>query len=100
MLKHWSIWPTIAGLIIGTALYFSVPGHADPAENLALSVCAAIENNPTADTVSKIGTILMGHGLTPREAASLVVASVETYCPAYMPVLAAASGGAAAGTTV
>lgn len=36
MLKHWSIWPIIAGVIIGSALYFSVPANADTIADAAL----------------------------------------------------------------
>jgi hypothetical protein len=67
---------------------------ADPGQKLADTICTAVDNWPTFDTLAAVGLALMDKGASAEEAATAIVISIHNYCPRNLPLLEryAASG--------
>lgn len=83
--------------LLGAALFFSAPqaradGFIDSAEmdystRWADSICAAIDLDPSEETVMRIAMIIMDEGYEPDSAADIVNYSVGEWCPRNGPLL-------------
>lgn len=106
IINHWAIWPTIAGLLIGGALYGASDARADGKldgieTDYAITygpvaICPVIDKYPTPAGVFGVLRGIQGDGFAPDSAVDIVNASVYEYCPRHFPLLQAM--GRAAGS--
>lgn len=71
------------GVVLAAQLY-------EPEANAGMddSICAMLTARPSEHSVEAIGIALMGKGgLSPKEAAGVVITAVQDQCPQYMPLL-------------
>lgn len=96
MKLHWSIPVVTASAIFRAALYFSVPGHADPITQPVINytasqgnnVCASLDDSPTLPRVTAVlDAIQRDSGFPGLQTAQVLVLSVNTYCPRHEPLL-------------
>jgi hypothetical protein len=78
------VWGALAGLVIGSGALFKA--HADP-DAVPYAVCAELGTHPNIFTVSRVLEEIEASGLTVKQAASVVVESVTSTCPQYVPLL-------------
>lgn len=94
MKLHWSIPVATAGAILGGALYFSVPAHADPPNTRDMAIeaafCHDIRNNPTVAGVREAARQMVRIYGDTDTAADVATAAVTDVCPDLRPVLLAA----------
>jgi hypothetical protein len=97
MRLHWSVPVYVAGSIIGSALYFSVPANASPqpdpaAANYAYAngaaICDIISKHPTVSGVTTL-VIAMNESspLTPKQVGQALVLAVNDDCQQYLPLI-------------
>lgn len=115
MKLHWSLPVATAGVIIGSALYFSVPANADSGVQPYVSryalpsgpaMCEVLDEYPSVSCVSGVlRGIQDNSGFTTYQAGQVVAIGVESGCPRHLPLLrlfvaAAAPTNPAGGTTI
>lgn len=93
----WWVYTTTAGLIIGAALYFSVPANADngassEVTNYALdaapAMCSTLDDYPSIPGVQGVlKGIENDSGFNAYQAGQALVIGVESNCPRHMGLL-------------
>lgn len=73
---------------IGAAFYFASPARADTVGQYATThagaVCGTLAAYPSFDGITGIGLAMMNNdGLTPQQAAYVLITDVAVYCPQY-----------------
>lgn len=98
LLNHWAIWPAIVGFILGFALYYSAPAHADGqidryeadyVTSYGFAVCAVIDEYPTVSGVLGVMRGIENDGFAADSAVDIINASVDQDCPRHWPLLQA-----------
>ena len=104
LLGHWAIWPAIVGFILGFAVYYSVPAHADGLDRFeadyvasyGTAVCEVLDEYPNANGVIGIGRGIISDGFNEQQAADIINAAVYLDCPRHFPLLQAIGNAARA----
>jgi len=81
----WWLWTTAAGVLIGSALYYSAPAHADAADDYAAAhyqwICETIANKPYVATVREVAEEMIADTGSDEIAGGALAVAVEDYCP-------------------
>ncbi len=98
-MKDWKFWwaPPVAMFIGVTGAGLIGQARADTGtQRMEWAVCETLSSYPSAAGVAGIGQALEEQGYTSKEAAEIIVVSVDEECPRWMPLLqsiAEQSGG-------
>lgn len=108
ILSTWWLWTSLVGFILGFAIYYSVPAHADGnidraeadyINSYGYAVCAVIDEYPNVNGVLGVARGIMSDGFTMDSAVDIINESVYDDCPRHFPLLQAI-GRAARGETL
>lgn len=77
-------WATLATLAVTASALWRA--HADPA-TVPYAVCAELGSDPTIFNVTRVLEEVAAAGLTTIQASTVVVESVNSTCPQYLPLL-------------
>jgi hypothetical protein len=78
----------LAGTVLGTGIAKADPMTVeDYAFRNATAICGMIDQQPDIGGLMDVGTRLMQNGLTPEQAATVVVLAVDNVCPRFIPLL-------------
>ena len=76
-------WVAVSGAILGGALWFSVPAHADTTDQI---ICTTLDEYPTVGGVLGVALGLMDDGgYSAYAAGQKIAAAAITTCPEHLP---------------
>jgi hypothetical protein len=90
---HWMI---VFGVILGAALYLSVPADADGlityrehmyADALGTTICGALAADPSPEMVYALWEAIASEGFTVDNAGDVIDQAVLSWCPRFAPLL-------------
>ena len=106
---HWSIPVVAASVIVTAAVYFSIPGHAEPSDakvvnyaaSVATAVCGTLADFPTLPGVQGVlQGVKQDSGFTDYETGEAVAIAVKLGCPRFIPLLQRFADTYAGGTSI
>ncbi|MGV0682543.1 hypothetical protein ABQE69_09185 [Mycolicibacillus trivialis] len=77
------IWLWLASVMLGAALFYSVPASASPSD-----ICAMLDRTPTTEgLIDTVAAEVVADDLAPSKATEVVVDSITSTCPRHIPLL-------------